>query len=42
MDAIRDWLEKVGHSLGDEAMTTMSWADFVLRFREKFEPTIKV
>lgn len=38
----RDMREKVGNSLGAEAMATMSWAYFVSNFKVKCAPAIEV
>ena len=40
-DRACDWWEEVGHILGDQVVDTMTWEDFVTRFRDDFAPVIK-
>ena len=41
-DRAQDWWEEVDFALGGEALETMTWDEFVTRFRVEFSPTIEV
>ena len=42
-DRARDWWEKIGHALGDDAaLDAMTCSDFSARFRAEFAPVIEV
>lgn len=41
-DRARDWWDEVYHTLGSEAVETMTWEDFVMRYRDEFTLVIEV
>lgn len=41
-DKACDWWEEVDHELGGEAVETVTWEDFMMRFKVEFSLLIEV